>query len=135
MPSPPQVCNEGTCFCSRIFQNGASTSACHIGVDVIAGDANAAAYKYYQSQEYQDLYNFSVAVMLREMQREVTHLKAGFTSIILPIIITVSSPQKMILIVALWPFSHGKASRTQNHEKTWEAYCKWSFCTFARARS
>ena len=35
-------------------------------VDVIAGDANTAAYKYYKKQEYQDLYNSSVAVMLRE---------------------------------------------------------------------
>ena len=43
----------------------------HFKVDVIAGDANAAAYKYYKKQEYQDLYNSSVAVMLREMQREV----------------------------------------------------------------
>ena len=40
----------------------------HFEVDVIAGDA---AYKYYKRQEYQDLYNSSVAVMLREMQREV----------------------------------------------------------------
>ena len=43
----------------------------HFKVDVIAGDANAAAYKYYKKQEYQDLHNSSVAVMLREMQREV----------------------------------------------------------------
>ena len=40
-------------------------------VDVIAGDANAAAYKYYKKQEYRDLYSSSVAVILREMQREV----------------------------------------------------------------
>ena len=40
-------------------------------VDVIAGDANAAAHKYYKKQEYHDLYNSSVAVMLIEMQREV----------------------------------------------------------------
>ena len=26
-------------------------------VDVIAGDANAAAYKYYRRQEYQDLFD------------------------------------------------------------------------------
>ena len=32
---------------------------------------NAAAYKYYRRQEYQDLYNSSVAIMLRDMQREV----------------------------------------------------------------
>ena len=43
----------------------------HFKVDVIPGDANGAAYKYYEKQEYQDLYNSSVAVMLREMQREV----------------------------------------------------------------
>ena len=41
----------------------------HFKVDVIAGDANAAVYKYYKKkQEYQYLYNCSVAVMLREMQ-------------------------------------------------------------------
>ena len=40
-------------------------------VDVIAGDANAAANKYYKNQESQDLYDSPVAVMLREMQREV----------------------------------------------------------------
>ena len=43
----------------------------HFKVDVIAGDANATAHKYYKKQEHQDLHNFSVAVMLREMQREV----------------------------------------------------------------
>ena len=43
----------------------------HFKVDVIAGDANAAAYKYFSEQEYQDLHNSSVAIMLREMQREV----------------------------------------------------------------
>ena len=40
-------------------------------VDVIAGDANAATYKYFKKQEYQDLYNSSVAIMLREIQCEV----------------------------------------------------------------
>ena len=38
-------------------------------VDVIAGDANAAAYKFHKRQNYQDLHNYSVAVMLREMQQ------------------------------------------------------------------
>ena len=38
---------------------------------VIAGDANGAAYKYYERQEYQDLHYSSVAIMLRKMQREV----------------------------------------------------------------
>ena len=40
-------------------------------VDVIAGDASAAAYKYIKKQQYQDLYNSSGAVMFREMLREV----------------------------------------------------------------
>ena len=43
----------------------------HLEVDAIAGDANAAAYKYYKNQEYQDRYDSSVAVMPREMQRQV----------------------------------------------------------------
>ena len=42
----------------------------HYRVDVLAGDATAAAYRYYKRQEYQDLYNPSVAVMLRDMQQE-----------------------------------------------------------------
>ena len=36
----------------------------HYRVDVIAGDANSAAYKYYKRKEYQDSHNSSVAVML-----------------------------------------------------------------------
>ena len=43
----------------------------HFKVDVIAGDANAAAYKYYKRQEYQDLHNSSVAIVLKEIRREV----------------------------------------------------------------
>ena len=43
----------------------------YYGVDVIAGDATAAAYRYYKRQSYQALYMSSVAVMLREVQREV----------------------------------------------------------------
>ena len=42
----------------------------HFKVDVIARDANATAYKYFEKQEHQDLHDSSVAVMLREMQRE-----------------------------------------------------------------
>ena len=37
----------------------------HLKVDVIAGDANAAAYKYYRNQGDQDLHSSSVAIMLR----------------------------------------------------------------------
>ena len=36
-------------------------------VDVIAGDVNAAAYKYYKRQECQHLHNSSIAIMPREM--------------------------------------------------------------------
>ena len=54
-------------------------------VDVIGGDANAAAYKYYKRQKYQDLHNSSVVVTSRERRnvrstRDV-HLKAGFALI------------------------------------------------------
>ena len=53
-------------FLAKVF-----TKVQHYKVDVIARDANAEAYKYYKTQEYKDLYNSSVAVMLREMQRVV----------------------------------------------------------------
>ena len=43
----------------------------HNRFDVVAGDANAAANKYYRKQGYQDLHISLKAVMLREMQREV----------------------------------------------------------------
>ena len=73
-------------------------------VDVIAGDANGAAYKYNKRQEYQDLHSLSVAIMLREMRREVntgrTRLRAGFALIILPMIILNSVAQQVILNVA-----------------------------------
>ena len=82
----------------------------HFKVDVIAGGANAAAYKYYKKQEYQDLYNSSVAVKLREMQREV-NTGRPFES---RLDIDHSSnnifsqlPQQVILIFASWLFSHG----------------------------
>ena len=53
-------------FFKKVFQH-----VYNFKVDVIAGDANAAAYKYYKNQKYQDLYSSSVAIMLREIQREV----------------------------------------------------------------
>ena len=42
----------------------------HYRVAVAVGDATAATYRYYKRQSYQALYS-SVAVMLREVQREV----------------------------------------------------------------
>ena len=55
----------------RQFFKTALQQVYNFTVDVIAGDANAAAYKFHKRQNYQDLHNYSVAVMLREMQREV----------------------------------------------------------------
>ena len=49
----------------------------------------------------QDLHDSSVALMLREMQREV-NTGHHFTLITLPIILRLSSTQQMTLIVALW---------------------------------
>ena len=43
----------------------------HFEVDVNAGHPNGAAYKYHKRQENQDLHSLSVAIMLREMRREV----------------------------------------------------------------
>ena len=37
-------------------------------VDVIAGDDNGAAYKYFRNQKYQDLYHSSVAIMQHEVK-------------------------------------------------------------------
>ena len=94
----------------RDFFNTVLQQVCHFKVDVIAGDANSAAYKYDQKQEYQDLHDSSVAVMLREIcnvrSMRVTHFNAGFTLIILPIIIRLSLTQQMTLIVALWLSFH-----------------------------
>ena len=55
----------------REFFKTVLQQVCHFKVDVIAGDANAAAYKYYEKQQHQDLHDSSVPVMVREMQREV----------------------------------------------------------------
>ena len=83
----------------------------HFKVDVIAGDANAAAYKYSQKQKYQDLHDSSVDVMLRVMQREANtghpferRLHIDYSTII----IRLSSMQRLILIVALWLSFHGQ---------------------------
>ena len=73
----------------------------HFKVDVIAGDGKAAAYMYCKNEEYQDLYETSVVVTLREMQREVRHIDYSTKSIHL------SFTQQMILIVALWLSFHG----------------------------
>ena len=58
-------------LCARQFFKTVLQQVHHFKVDVIAGDANAAAYTYFKKQQYQDLYNSSVAIMLRKMQRKV----------------------------------------------------------------
>ena len=83
----------------------------HFKVDVIAGDANAAAYKYIKKQQHQDVYNSSVAVLLRESNVRSTrgaHLKADFILIIIPIITFLNLAQQVISLVASWLFSHGE---------------------------
>ena len=55
----------------RQFFNTVIQQVHHFMVDVIAGDANAAAFRFYRNQEYQDLHNSSVSITLRETQHEV----------------------------------------------------------------
>ena len=83
----------------------------HFKVDVIAGDANAAAYKFDRKQEYQDLHNSSVAIMLRETQHEVNmgHPFESRLNIDDKTNIHFSQLRSVvILIVTLWLFSHGE---------------------------
>ena len=83
----------------------------HFKVDVIAGDANAAAYTYYRKQEYQDVYNSPVAGMLREMQREVDTGRPVESRLFIDYYTNnnfLSFAQQVILIVCSWLFSHGE---------------------------
>ena len=84
----------------------------HYRVDVLALDVNAAAYKHYKRQEYQDLYNSSVVVMLEKCNGRSTgtvHFRADFILIIRQIITILSFVQQIVLIVASWPFCHGES--------------------------
>ena len=45
----------------------------HHRVDVVVGDATAAAYRYYKKQEYQALYNSCITVTLRENSTKIQH--------------------------------------------------------------
>ena len=89
-------------LCVRQFLKTVLQQVHHFKVDVIAGDANAAAYTYFRKQQYQDLYNSSVAVMLRKRQLEVNtgrpYLKADFILIIKPTITFLNLAQQVILI-------------------------------------
>ena len=96
----------------------------HFKVDVIAGDANAAAYKNFKKQQYQDLYNSSVAVMLRKMQREINegrpfesrlHLDS-YTNNYLSQLISASDHDLLLHGYSLT----GKTTWTQKHERILE---------------
>ena len=69
---------------------------------------------YYKSQAWQDLYNSSVAVRLREMQREVNTGHPFESKLHIEYSTNNHPPQLhlandlLLLIVALWPFPHGE---------------------------
>ena len=71
VPSPSWASNEGTLSCSTIFAKVKKVQ--HYRVDVIVGDTTAAAYMYYKRQEYQALYNSSIAVTSRENSKKIQH--------------------------------------------------------------
>ena len=71
MPCPPQVVEMNSPAAFREVFGTMLQQVCHSNVHVTEEDANTAAYKYYKRQEYQDLHNSSVPIMLKEMQREV----------------------------------------------------------------
>ena len=100
----------------------------------MAEDAKAAAYTYHRKQECQDLYNFSVAIMLREMQREVNtgqpvenRLHIDYASKNRPPQLHAADDLDCVL------YGHSlmeEAGRAQNHEKTLEQHYHGSFCNF-----
>ena len=135
-------------FCKTVLQQ-----VHHFKADVIAGDVNTAACRCYKKQVFQDLYNSSVVVMLKKMQREV-NTGPPFESILhvdyYTKIIFLSFAQQAISIVATWLFSHGKnhldpelwehsgairvserrvtrkvspRERRQSHDCTWRRWC------------
>ena len=84
MPHPPQVCNETV-----------RQQVYHFEVDVIAGDVNAAAHRYDENLEYKVctiLQLVSCTERCSAKSIRDSHVKTGFTSIILPII-TPSAPR------------------------------------------
>ena len=67
--------------------------------------------QHYERQGYQFVYNSSIAVMLREMQREVNIGRPFETR--LHIDYSTNNhhsqlAQQIILVVVSWPFSHGE---------------------------
>ena len=81
----------------------------HFKVDVITGDVNTTACRNYKKQVFQDLYNSSVVVMLREMQREVNTGRSFESRPHIDYyakIIFLSFAQQVISIITTWLFSH-----------------------------
>ena len=69
--------------------DSAAVVLCHFKVDVVARDAAPQHTSTTKKQEDKYFHNFSVAIMLRDMQRELTRdtcLKASFTLTFPPII-------------------------------------------------
>ena len=83
-------------------------------MDVIA--ASADAYKYYKKQD-QDLYNSSIAVMLREMQRKVRLHIYCFTSCHFSQLRSKSGLDCSFMAILSWDNNW-----TQNHEKNLEQH-------------
>ena len=93
-------------------------------VDVIAGDANAATYKYFKKHQYQDVYHSSIAVRLRKMQREVFRGRP-FESRLQTDSYTNNHFSQLISASDLDLLLHGhslmeKTTWTQNHERILE---------------
>ena len=90
-------------------------------------------YRYYKKQEYQDLYNSSIAFTLMEMVREVitdSHFKTGFTFISKPVRLHHTADDFDCCFMVILSCRQRVGPRIL--EKIWESYCKWSFCSFAR---
>ena len=78
----------------------------HFKIDVIAKDATAPTYKYYKKQD-QDLYNSSIAVMLREMQRKGFQFEHRRHNDCCTNCHFLNVVQEVVLMFVPWLFSHG----------------------------
>ena len=110
---------------AREFVKTVLQKVCHFKVDDIAGNANAAAYRYHENQEYQYLYNSSVAVMRRETQCEV-NTGQPFENRLHIYYSTNNHPLQLHaaddLYCCFMAILSWKASGTQNHEEAWEFF-------------
>ena len=87
----------------REFLGTVLQHVCHLKVDVIAGDANAAAYKYYKKKNTKFFSSHQLPSCSERCNVKSTwdsHLKIGFTSIILPITIRLSFTQRVVVVAS-----------------------------------